>query len=364
MVKKTLITAVLILLLTMPITGVESVLIDFNLLKANGVGYNPDKNLAIDAPEMLDYTDHDRANRYEHVPTMVDYSAMAGAGFDDADLVTMVISLACYNWDVKLNSSAASVGNRKYSKAIEWHTKYVSILGDPTTDKPEGYTILGLRIRYPEAPFNSYATVKPPFEIPAYEDIITDYQGNPITDELLLQQGRGKKFENGYGVVKNVGIIKRIDMRVFGCNFKNSMAILLKDDLSVEKEYHFEQYLDFDGWREISWKNPNYIEAVNNRDLYIIPLYPRNEPFVKLTGFRIYRPGDQLGGDFISYIKDVKITYDQAIVERPNNPIEHEEAWGILEDRAIVAKEREYRRVGQLQILRFLERQTMDKYTR
>jgi hypothetical protein len=356
------ISLVLAILCVTSLMAKQSVLIDFNKLKANGNGSDPSQSIKLDDPKMLDYQDHDKANRNQHMPTLLDYSSIAGSNFTEEEVKAMNTSLAAYNWDVVLNSSASTTQNKAFSKAIEWHTKYVPVLKDETdgvSDNPEGYTIMGVRIHFPETPFNCWALIQPPFEIPAYEDILTDELGNEISDEATLKKGRGDKFINGFGVVRNVGIIKTIDIRVYGCQFKNSISVILKDDMGVETEYHMPQYLDFDGWRKITWKNPNYIEDASNRDLYIVPLYPRNQPFVKLKGFRIYRQGDQWGGDFVTYIKDVNITYDQAVLERPNQPIDHEDAWGILRDRTEAAKEREMSRIGHTQILRYLETQKM-----
>jgi hypothetical protein len=346
-----------------------SVLIDFAKLKANGNG-KPEESLAQDDPKMMDYEDHDRINRKEHMPTLLDYSTIAGSNFDPEEIKDMKVSLSAYNWDVVLNSSAAHNKNKTYSYALEWHTKFVPVLagnddttGDQPATTPEGYNILGVRVRFPELSYNNWALIKPPFEIPAYENKDTDYLGNPLPDEeRLKKENYGSKFENGFGVVKNVGTLKYISVKVYGCQFKNSIAVLLKDDNNIVTEYHFPQYLDFDGWRELTWKNPNYIENAANRDLFIVPLYPRSEPFVKIDGFRVYRQGDQLGGDFVTYIKDVTVTYDLAVLDK-EEPIDHESAWNILQDRQLEGKQREIRKIGSSQILRFLEKKKMHKET-
>jgi len=359
-----------------------SILIDFDLLKANGDGINVEQSLDEDAVRQLGYNKHitdtdefknDKNKRAQHMPTLVDYSAIAGSNFDEEQVKVMNTSLCASNWEVKINSSANSVESRTYSKVIEWHTKYKSVLDDSTDDtaeKPEGYNILGVRIHFPETPFNCWALIKPPFEIPAYENSVYDYKGavkseyadangQLDTNATLKGEDKGSKFENGYGIVKNVGIIKSIDLSVYGCQFKNSISLLMKDERDITTEYMMPQYLDYDGWRVITWTNPNYIEDARDRDLYILPLYPQPVPFVKVMGFRIYRQGDQIGGDFVTYIKDVKVTYDEAVYER-DAPIDHEDAWGILEARREVAKKREYTQLGKLEILRYLERQKMD----
>jgi hypothetical protein len=349
------------LILTTGLFAKTTVLIDFDLLKANGDG-DPKNSLAVDDPKMKDYTDHDKTKRIQHMPTLVSYGDIAGSSYSDAEKATMKTSLAAYNWDVILNSSAASADNMRYSKAIEWHTKAVNVLlADQSGDKAkaQGFTILGVRIKFPTWPYNCYATISPPFEIPAYDSITTDFKGTPETDAKKIADGKGKKFENGYGMIENVGTIKSISIKVYGLQFQNSIAVMLKDDQSVITEYSFPQYLDFDGWKELVWNNPAYIDNAANRKLYFMPLYPNSTSYVKLDGIRIYRQGDKVGGDFVFYVKDIKVTYDLASLDS-EVIIDHEQAWNILEQKVIEAKKRELSKLGQNQILRFLEKKKMD----
>ena len=345
-----------------------SVLIDFHKLKANGDGKDPSKSLDQNDPKYTDYKDIDEVNRKEHMRTLLNYGSVAGSSFTDADKKAMNISLAAYNWEVELNSSAAFIENKALSYAREWKTKYVPALADLTAQTaatgtttqpaatPAGFAIMGIRVHFPETPYNCWAIVKPPYEIPAYENIDVDFKGTPLPlADQKKPENVGKKYENGYGVIKNVGLIKSISLRVFGTQYNNSISILIKDDNNVISEYHFPTYLNFDGWKTLTWTNPNYIERVSNRELYTVPLYPRNFPYIKLIGFRIYRQGDQLGGDFITYIKDVNVTYDLAVIEQ-DPVIEHENAWQILEKRTEEAKKRELNRIGDSQLLQYLEK--------
>jgi hypothetical protein len=359
---------ILTLIFSASIFAKRNVLIDFDLLKANGNGVDPAQSLGAEDANYKDYTNHDSKSRTQHMPTLLDYSAVAGSNYTEQETKEMSISLAPDNWEVHLNSSAAHIINRRFSYCKEWHTRFVPILGEieekegATAANPEGYTILGIRIKFPETPYNCWAIIKPPFDIPAYEDVDVDFKGNKLTaEDMAKPENRNSKYDNGYGVIKNVGIIKSIDMRVFGNQYKNSIAVLLKDDNNVVTEYNFPEYLDYDGWRQITWNNSNYITDVANRELFIIPLYPRHTPYIKLYAFRIYRQGDKAGGDFITYIKDVYVTYDEAVIERENEPIIHEDAWEIIATKTLEAKQREMRRIGQTQILRYLEKKKMHK---
>jgi len=68
----------------------------------------------------------------------------------------------------------------------------------------------------------------------------------------------------------------------------------------------------------------------------------------------------QEGGDIVTYVKDIKITYDKALLETQRD-INDEAIWGILTQRQEARKAAEIKRLGNLQVLRTLEKQKMDK---
>ncbi|MGI9255995.1 MAG: flagellar filament outer layer protein FlaA, partial [Salinispira sp.] len=125
-----------------------------------------------------------------------------------------------------------------------------------------------------------------------------------------------------------------------------------------EKEY-FLGSLEFDGWRQLTWQNPAYIEDVRNRELSKTPLYPFLTPYAKLVGFRIYRDETHVGGDFITYIKDVDIIYDQALLETQRD-IDDETIWGIIETRGDVRTTAQNYRLGERLRLESQEREKQD----
>lgn len=146
---------------------------------------------------------------------------------------------------------------------------------------------------------------------------------------------------------------------MYGSNFPNGFGVIVKDQDGREQTI-FLDYLEFDGWRRLQWKNPNYITEVRNRELRIFPLYPKSEPFLKLVGLIFYRDSMQEGGDIVTYVKDIKITYDKALLETQRD-INDEAIWGILTKRQEARKAAEIKRLGNLQVLRTLEKQKMDK---
>ena len=306
----------------------ESVLIDFSQLEADiAVGDAEDPN--------------------ENEATIIDFADKAGTGFTEEEKAMMKTSLAINNWEVELASSSSTVFNLAHSMAKE-----VPVREDAT--RYAGERVLGVRVHFPTEPYNSWAMVRPPFEIPFYmrKTTVQD-DGTVVPDPEDVQR---TKFD-GYGVVKNVGVIKSLSMNVLGLNYPHGVEIVLKDQDNREHSI-FMGYLYFDGWRTLTWQNPNYITEVKDREIRRYPLYPKATPAMKLMGIRILRDKEQVGGDFITYVKDITMTYDKAVLTLDMD-INNEEVWGILEQREESRRTAEFERLGEIQVLRTLERKKM-----
>ncbi|MDR2313250.1 MAG: flagellar filament outer layer protein FlaA [Spirochaetaceae bacterium] len=321
----------------------EAVLIDFTKLSAD-----------ILAPEDGQPT--------QNRATIMDYGAVAGASFTDEQKQIMKTSLAIRNWNIILASSSRTVQREVLSYAEE-------------ADSKQYGKVLGIRVNFPVEPWNSWALIRPPFEIPAFEARAEiDDQGNVTgTGESGVSglsrfegpdEDQDGKPDYGLGVVKNVGTIKAIAVNVYGLQFPHSLSVILIDNEGNEKTM-FVDYLNFDGWAEITWQNPAYVAQVRNRELRLYPLYPTSTPFVKFGGFLIKRDADKAGGDFIAYFRDVKIIYDKAVLDTDPD-IDNEGLWHIIQTREEAKKKWEMSRFGQQQILRYLEQQkqaTEDTFT-
>jgi hypothetical protein len=264
----------------------------------------------------------------------------------------MKTSLAIRNWTVRLNSSARTVNREVLTYADEAQSKQYG-------------TVMGVRINFPTEPWHANAFIRPPFEIPAYEPAADiDDEGNitPTSSGVMSMSrfegpdpdGKGKP-DFGYGVVKNVGVIKSVAVNVYGLQFPHGLSVILIDNEGNEKIFHVD-YLNFDGWAELRWDNPGYVQLVRNRELRMMPLYPTSTPFVKFGGFLIKRDADKDGGDFITYFRDVKIIYDKAVLDTDRD-IDDEGLWHIIQTRETAKKKWEMSRFGQMQILRYIEQQ-------
>jgi hypothetical protein len=326
--KRIVILVAIVLFAVGMVFAEEATLIDFSQLTAD-IHVSTGGNDQGDSPNQ---------NRQ----TVMDYGQVAGASYTAEQKNVMKTSLAITNWDVVFSSSSQTVTNVANTYTREAPSKQYE-------------TVMGVRVHYPVENFYSKATIKPPFEIPAYEP-----QAN-VGDDGSIQGADSdgitgpSRFENGFGVVKNVGTIKSVAVHAYGLNFPHALNVILIDSEGTEKVC-FVGYLNYDGWGELTWNNPQYIMDVRNRDLRLYPLYPMNTPFVKFGGFRIDRDADRVGGDFVAYFKDVRIVYDKAVLDTDRD-IDDEGLWNIIQDRETAKKVFEMSRFGEKQILRYLDAQ-------
>jgi hypothetical protein len=319
----------------------EAVLIDFNLL-------HPDTA-----------EDPDTGAFEQNSQTQMDFGATAGDSYTEDQKAMMMTSLAVENWEIILASSSRTPARQALCDVRE------ALVSESSPDKSvAGKYVLAVRINFPLEPFNSWARIIPPFKVPAYVKYGEDEEAPKSADGLDLTKFEGTYDETSkrliaYGIVKNVGVIKQVAVKVKGLNFPHGLTIVLTDNDGNEK-FLFMGYLNFDGWKDLKWTNPAYIQDVKNRELRLFPLYPRDTPYVRFDSFIFTRDAMHEGGDFICYIKDVRIIYDRAILD-PLRDINDEEVWGILTEREKQRMMEESRRFGQRQVLRYLEEQKQDE---
>lgn len=309
----------------------ESTLIDFTLLEA-------------------DILANENGVPTQNSRTVMDYSVAAGATFTSDQKSLMKTSLSLPQWEVELNSSAKNVTAVALSRVVAAPVK-------ASADVPfAGKSVMGVRVVFPTWTANANAKIVPPFEIQAYEPLAdADSEGNrqQPTDE---QKGK-YLFEDGYGLVKNVGTLKSIAVTTMGMNFPHQLYVLLKDTDGVERRYLMGN-LKFDGWKTLVWNNPDYISEVRTREIRVYPIYPRGLPFVKFNGFQITRDANDDGADYIGYFKDVKIIYDLALLSSDRD-IDDEDLWGIVTKKEADRQNGEMSRFGQNQVNRYLEQAKM-----
>lgn len=308
----------------------EAMLIDFTLLD-------------------VDCCEDDNGNPQQNKHTVMDYSVSAGATFTEEQKGLMKTSLALHEWEILLNSSAKTVSSLADSKVVAAPVK-----GE--ADVPfAGKNVMGVRIVFPTWNANANARIVPPFDIPAYEPLADADDNGERQEQTEEQKGSDKTlFEDGYGIVKNVGTVKAISVTTMGMNYPHALYVVLSDNDNVERRY-FMGFLGFDGWKELRWDNPQYISEIRNREIRVYPIYPRGLPFVKFRGFQITRDAAHIGGDFIGYFKEVRVIYDKAILSSDRD-IADEDLWGIIAKKEDARQNAEMLRFGNKQVNRYLEK--------
>ena len=322
----------------------ESTLIDFTTL---------------DADIHVKMSDNDEGtDPNENKRTVMDYSIAAGATYDDEQKSLMKTSLFMDEWEVELNSSARNPSSKALSQ----------VKAAPVSENAKvpfaGSKVMGVRVLFPSGAYNANAKIVPPFSIPAYAELATADDNGDRQEPTDEEKASGRTlFEAdsddtpAYGVVKNVGTIKSIAVTTLGMNFPHGLYVLLGDTDGNHRRY-FMGYLGFDGWKTLTWNNPDYISEVRTREIRVYPIYPRGLPFVKFEGFQVTRDAAHIGDDFIGYFKDVKIIYDKAELTTERD-IADEDLWGIVTKKEKARQNAEMTKFGNKQVKRYIERSKM-----
>jgi len=332
MKRRFILVAIALLLVSAFAMAEEGILIDFAKLNADIIA-GPDGKMT------------------QNRRSVMDYSNVAGASFTTEQKALMRTSLAIGNWEVALNSSARNVTSVSVSGAraapVSQNAKNFA-----------GQTVLGVRVNFPNWNSNANAVIKPSFEIPSYEPMAQVGDDGVVQEPTAEDKATGiSRFEDGFGVIKNVGVVKSIAVNTYGMNFPHGLYVLMKDANNEERRY-FMGFLQFDGWREITWQNPEYVSEVRTREVRLYPAYPTAFPYQKFVGFMVTRDAAHDGGDFVAYFKDVKLIYDKAVLNTVRD-FEDEDLWGIHTKKENERKQLEVNRFGGVQVLRFLEQEKM-----
>jgi hypothetical protein len=341
--KKTLVlSAAAMMLVGATAFAKESTLIDFTMLDA-------DISVKAEGSE-VEFPQNKR--------TVMDYGVAAGASFDQEQKDLMKTSLYLGEWEVELNSSARNVTSLAQSQVVAAQVR------ENAKVPFAGKKVMGVHVVFPSIAANANAKIVPPFIIPAYEPLSTANDNGERQAPTDEEKATGRTlFEAdsedtpAYGVVKNVGTLKSIAVTTMGMNFPHGLYVLLTDTDNVTRRY-FMGYLGFDGWKTLTWNNPDYISEVRTREIRVYPIYPRGLPFVKFAGFQITRDAAHIGDDFIGYFKDVKIIYDKAELTTERD-IADEDLWQIVTRREKARQTIEMSRFGNKQVNRYIERAKM-----
>ncbi len=301
---KKLLTILLLLLFNFSLFSIEQVLIDFSNLS----------------------------------DTTVDFSEAAGDFWSAEKKALMRLDLSPQNWRARVNSSSFNnmARERTYTLNVKNSQQY------------PGLSLLGVRAYFPQRHANSYVEILPPFEIPAFYE-----NTNRVT-------GKGDMFHNK-GVVTNVGILKSIGVNILGNNFKYAFYVRIKNHRNEVRDV-FLGFLNFRGWQQRVWLNPNY----DNEKLYReekrgdMPYYPSESPYVKLMGFVIHRADPAATGNFVTMIKEITVDFDEHYINVPRTEYLQEEIFKIYNEELIDRSLQEIAIVNRRIFMEWQENQIMD----
>ncbi len=268
-----------------------------------------------------------------------------------SDFVIEPDDLNYARWLVMFNSSANTFKTRKWSYA-----KKVSLRTSKKFLEPDAKNeVLGVRVHFPKHRFNAYARISPPYELRTYYDE-SDGVDKTKWGKVCAKFKEGKRI----GVIDNVGAIKKISLDI--CSeqiYQYGIGIRLKDQFDDVKEYFMGYHSHLINWRRLNWYNPNYVSSIDQRDLFRLPLYPGEAPYIKFDSIIVYRSEKATKGDCILYFKKIDIWFDFAIAPESLNDvdIDDEDSWKILKTKAEAKRRLENLRVRERkELLKGLEK--------
>ena len=237
------------------------------------------------------------------------------------DLANLPEELAIERWYIKLSGYSDNTFSRRNSSlkivdvdfnkiGKENQEEYTAQL-----NKSDFNRALGIRVYFEYSHANDWAQIKPRLPIDPY------YASSNI------------------GIIRNVGPIKSISMWVSGRNYKNTIEVRMTDQKGQYKSINFGS-LYYRGWRKKTWVNHNYIKDLRKRDIIKEHLYPQFLPYLKFDSLVVYKSPQESGGDFVTYVKDIRVEYEPAVLDY-EKAIADENEWGILETKAREIKEKQ-----------------------
>ncbi|HBD92723.1 MAG: hypothetical protein A2015_03305 [Spirochaetes bacterium GWF1_31_7] len=274
--------------------------------------------------------------------TTVDFSKDVdnGWGMNDAQ-GEMIASLDPSNWSAKVRKSSQ----------IPVAVNKTYVLNVTNSINYSGSTVLAVRSYFPERNAHSDVEIYPPFEIPAYYD-------DPANPD-----GMGTYFLNK-GVIRNVGVMRKLSIRILGNNFNFGLYVRVKNNSGEERDIYMGT-LNFLGWRTLTWINPNYETEKKNRDKTRskIPYYPDEYPYLKFIGIIIQRDKTERTGNFTTMIKEITADFDEHFLRLDNYEYLQEDIFGIYKEELLKRARFEMERVNKTVYLQWLESQRMHSST-
>lgn len=213
--------------------------------------------------------------------TEIDFSDLSSLyGLPDEEKEKMKIDLSWRNWQLFIPPSILPFFNKNPSYIAPAQVKDSSPLFD-------GESILGMRLFFPVGKEETY-TLYPPFPIP-------------------FEEGeKGSQFLNK-GVIKNVGVIKEIQIDIYSENAGVKVSLNLENSKGKTLSIPFGN-LNFWGWRRLIWLNPSYSKNLNYLKSKLQDTYGEDYRFKSLS---FTHPSSSTKSDALLFIRSIKVIYDK-----------------------------------------------------
>ena len=237
----------------------------------------------------------------------------------------MKLSLALDRWQIKLSGSSNFQDTQTSTQIHAYKVKDAS-------SRFAGEQIMAAYFSLPQLSVNSKVWIAPEFAIPAYSVApSTDIQES-VNKSAMERMGQ---FLHK-GVLRNVGPIRSITATVYGRRFPLDLTIEADHTDKGSREYNMGR-LQFSGWQDLVWTNPNYTIDVRKRNYNTTPEYPRGMPSMILRALRLDRSLHSVSegsSQVVFYIKQISVVYDDSISETFDSEIDDEQIWQLNTENA------------------------------
>ena len=236
-------------------------------------------------------------------PLSYSYGASLGIQLESSETEQLVQSYNLENWKVVVQSSM------RYPQVL---AKSMVKVSDVKGGIYQGQQVLGIRAYFPNYNYDMAIEIMPPY--------------SPFN--AIFQEGGFNAYKNK-GYLSNVGDIYKATVTVYGLRQEEHLFIVTEDSKGNTYEYSFGP-LNFIGWREMIWENPNYLIKDTSARINL-PIYPQYSSDLVLKSIKIVHSSYHSNPDFVTYFRDINIIVDEAETSIDTD-IESEEIWEIIKE--------------------------------
>ncbi len=265
-----------------------------------------------------------------------DYGASLGIQLEGAEADQLKQSYNISNWKVSVQSSL------QYPQVLEKsQVKAANVTGGVY----QGEQVLGVRTYFPDYNYEMAIEIQPPYS-----------PFNTISQREFDPFGPYK----GIGYLDNVGDIYKATITVYGLRQEEHIFVVTEDSDGNTYEYPFGA-LNFIGWRELVWENPDYLIKDTSTRINL-PIYPQYSSDLVLKSVKVVHSSYHKNPDFVTYVRDINVIVDQAETSIDND-IENEEIWNIINENTYEKRSTQIKALDMQLYFDFLEKRKAWDYS-